>query len=309
MNKKVKQLESLTLSALLTGLTMIFFQFVKVLVLDLPIILLFMSIATFFYCSICSLKSIHYFLIPVVLSSTFMLNIYLFPMIIILSIFCALNAIAYFKMNNIILFVFTYLLSFIIIEIIDISYNFAIYGLNQIDEYKNIIDKKILELEEKYESQKVLIRILKVFSEVIIYGLILLYPVTAWLLGIALVFPLTRKQIISKVKIQRTFVTLFVLQTLFLLGTIGFIAFYNRTTFVFHIILLIPTILYFIISIISSLLIPITILSKGKQKFIVAFSFTFSLILSPLISIPILLYSTLKTKNIDTNTIQKNLVI
>jgi len=309
MNKKVKQLESLTLSALLTGLTMIFFQFVKVLVLDLPIIFLFMSAATFFYCSICTLKSIHYFLIPVILSSTFMLNIYLFPLIIVLALFCAVNAIIYFKMNNIIIFIFFYLLSFIVIEIIDISYNFAIYGLNQIDEYKTIIDKKILELEEKYENQKVLIKILKVFSEVIIYGLILLYPVTAWLLGLALVFPLTRKQSISKVHFYRTIITLFVFQILFLLGTFAFIILYNKTNFVIHTLLLIPTILYFIISIITSLIIPITFLSKGKQKLTVAISFVLSLILSPVISIPILLYSTIKTKTIDNNIIKNNLVI
>ncbi len=293
MQEKINELKSLTLSAMLNSIMAIFFYAVKFLAMDLSIIFIFIIITSFFYTEQVSLKKIHYFLVPLVLLSSLFLIPYMIIGIILCAILSGVNLFIFSKNKT--AFIISLFLSFVSIQIFDLSFSFIILSTDSISIYLNSIETHIINLREKYTDLKLLLTIIYQCSKIIVGTIIFLVPTLCFLLTIFLISSITKIKI-NIMNTKKLLITLLLIISLLLILSIIYILNIEKLNNYLELILMFIPITYIILSLIIALIIPTIMLMKKHNIIIVTISFITSIVLSIFISIPTLLFVAIKSK-------------
>lgn len=293
MQEKINELKSLTLSAMLNSIMAIFFYAVKFLAMDLSIIFIFIIITSFFYTEQVSLKKIHYFLVPLVLLSSLFLIPYMIIGIILCAILSGVNLFIFSKNKT--AFIISLFLSFVSIQIFDLSFSFIILSTDSISIYLNSIETHIINLREKYTDLKLLLTIIYQCSKIIVGTIIFLIPTLCFLLTIFLISSITKIKI-NIMNTKKLLITLLLIISLLLILSIIYILNIEKLNNYLELILMFIPITYIILSLIIALIIPTIMLMKKHNIIIVTISFITSIVLSIFISIPTLIFVAIKSK-------------
>ncbi len=261
--------------------------------MDLSIIFIFIIITSFFYTEQVSLKKIHYFLVPLVLLSSLFLIPYMIIGIILCAILSGVNLFIFSKNKT--AFIISLFLSFVSIQIFDLSFSFIILSTDSISIYLNSIETHIINLREKYTDLKLLLTIIYQCSKIIVGTIIFLVPTLCFLLTIFLISSITKIKI-NIMNTKKLLITLLLIISLLLILSIIYILNIEKLNNYLELILMFIPITYIILSLIIALIIPTIMLMKKHNIIIVTISFITSIVLSIFISIPTLLFVAIKSK-------------
>lgn len=290
MKEKQIVLKALTLASMLLGLMMILFVIIRLFSFDLPIIFIFVMITSFFYYQQCSIRRLHYYLIPLTMSAALILLPYMIIPFLIICLITYFDIALYHFSKNYLLFSLLTFSILIFIEFFDIYYTFLIFGNNSLKEYLATIKTYLIDFKNSHLEFKQFIDFFSNSCQIILGTILLLYPTLCCILILICIKPFLPQKEFNIIKARNTFIVLIISMISLLFISIFYIAFYEKLPIILNYILIMAPIIYIVISIIISLLIPYVLIKKIDNKFFISLITVLAIAFSIFISLPLLFY-------------------
>lgn len=290
MKEKHIVLKALTLASMLLGLMMILFVIIRLFSFDLPIIFIFVMITSFFYYQQCAINRLHYYLIPLTISAALILLPYMIIPFLLICLITYFDIAIYHYSKNYLLFSLLTFFLLIFIEFFDIYYTFLIFGHNSLKEYLTTIKTYLRDFKNSNLEFKQSIEFFSNFCQIILGTLLLLYPTLSCVLILICIKPFLPQKEFNIIKARNTSIGLITSMVILLLISIFYIVFYEKVPIILNYILIMAPIIYIVMSIIISLLIPNLMIKKIDKKLFISLITLLSIAFAIFISLPLLFY-------------------